>query len=159
MEGSLSFLFSYLKTREQNLRLNNSSSQWIDILFVWVSTRCSLLFDIFLGNLFLLLHNIPVVNYADESTPYWTGLRISNVLIKLENTAETLSQWLKDNRMKATPNNYHLLISNNKGFRIKISNEIIANRTYGKLLRVKKYHLVNFKGHTSHCCAKRLARN
>ena len=38
------------------------------------------------------LHDIPVVNYADDNTPYCTGLKISDVLIKLENAAETVVQ-------------------------------------------------------------------
>ena len=29
-----------------------------------------LLFEIFLRNLFLFLHDIPVANYADDNTPY-----------------------------------------------------------------------------------------
>ena len=62
----------------------------------------------------MFLHDIPVANYADGNTPYCTGLKISDVLIKLENAAETLLQWFKDNRMKANPDKYHLLINNTK---------------------------------------------
>ena len=56
-----------------------------------------------------LLHGIPVANYADGNTPYCTGLKISAVLIKLENVAETLLQRFKYNRMKANPDKYNLL--------------------------------------------------
>ena len=63
---------------------------------------------------FLFLHGIPGANYADDNTLYCTSLKISDVLIKLENAAETLLQWFKDNRMKANPDKYHLLISNTK---------------------------------------------
>ena len=73
-----------------------------------------LLFNIFLCDLFLFLHDIPVGNYADENTPYCTGLKILDVLIKLEKAAKTLLQWFKDNRMKASPDKYHLLINNTK---------------------------------------------
>ena len=51
-----------------------------------------LLFNIFLCDLFLFLHDISVANYTDDNTPYCTGLKISDVLIKLENAAETLLQ-------------------------------------------------------------------
>ena len=85
-----------------------------------------LLFNIFLCDLFLFLDDIPVANYGDGNTPYCTGLKI---LIKLENAAETLLQWFKDNRMKANPDKYHLLINNTKeSFQIKIGNKtVIAN--------------------------------
>ena len=82
-----------------------------------------LLFNIFLCDLFLFLHDIPVANYADDNTLCCTGLKISNVLFKLGNAAETLLQWFKDNRMKANPDKHHLLINNTKeSFQIKIDN-------------------------------------
>ena len=113
---SLNFLFLYLKNRKQRVRLNNTYSEWIDILFgvPQGSILGPLLFNIFLCDLFLFLHDIPVANYADDNTPYCTGLKISDVLIKLENVAETLLQWFKDNRMKANPDKYHLFINNTK---------------------------------------------
>ena len=86
--------------------------------------------DIYLALCYLIffyatfLHDIPLGNYADYNTPYCTGLKISNVLIKLDNAAETLLQWFKDNRMKVNPDKYHLLINNTKeSFQIKIGNE------------------------------------
>ena len=93
-KGSLNLLFSYLKNRKQRVRLNNTYSEWIDILFgvPQGSILGPLLFNIFLCDLFLFLDDIPVANYADDNTPYCTGLKISDVLIKLENAAETLLQ-------------------------------------------------------------------
>ena len=77
----------------------------------------------------MYLHDIPVANYAEGNSPYFTGLKNSDVLIRLENAAETLLQWFKDNRMKANPDKYHLLINNTKeSFHIKIGNKtVIAN--------------------------------
>ena len=96
-----------------------------------------------------------VANYADDSTPYCTELKISDVLIKLESAAETLLQWFKDNRMKANPDKYHLLINNTKkGFQIKICNETVSNSKYEKLLGVKVDHELNFNEHVSSLCKK-----
>ena len=80
-------LFSYLKNRKQRVRLNNTYSEWIDILFgaPQGSILRPLLFNIFLCDLFLLFHDIPVENYADDSTPYCTGLKNLDVVTKLEN--------------------------------------------------------------------------
>ena len=69
----------------------------MEILFVW---RKDLFwgpfsFDIFSCDLFMFLHDISVVNYVDDNTPYFTALNFSNVLIKLENAAETQLQWFK----------------------------------------------------------------
>ena len=111
-----------------------------------------LLFNIFLCDLFLFLHDIPVANYADDNTPYCTGLKISDLLIKLENAAETLLQWFKDNGMKANPDKYHLLINNTKeSFQIKIGNKTVSNSKYEKLLGVKVDHELIFNEHVSLC--------
>ena len=156
-KGSLKLLFSYLKNRKQRVRLNNTYSEWIDILFgvPQGSILGPLLFNIFLCDLFLFLDDIPVANYADDNTPYCTGLKISDVLIKLENAAEILLQWFKDNRMKANPDKYHLLINNTKkSFQIKIGNETVSNSKYEKLLGVKVDHELNFNEHVSSLCKK-----
>ena len=80
----------------------------------------TLLFNIFLCDLILSLHGIPVANYADDIARYCNGLKISDVPIKLVNAAEILLQWFKGNRMKANPDKYHLLINNTKeSFQIK----------------------------------------
>ena len=77
---------------------------------------------------FLFLHVIPVANYTDYNTPYCTVLKISNVLIKLENAAEALLQWFKDDRMKTNPDKYNLLLNNDKkSFQIQIGNETVTN--------------------------------
>ena len=75
---SLNFLFSYLENRKQRVRLNNIYSEWIDILFgvSQGSILDPLLFKVFLCNLFLFHHDIPVANYADGNNPYCTGLKI-----------------------------------------------------------------------------------
>ena len=104
-----------------------------------------LLFNIFLCDLFLFLRDIPVANIADDNIPYCAGLKISDVLIKLENAAETLLQWFEHNRMKVHPDKYHLLINNTKeNFQIKIGNETVSNSKYEKLLRVKVDQELNF---------------
>ena len=92
-KGSLNLLFSYLKNRKQRVRLNNTYSEWIDILFgvPQGSILGPLLFNIFLCDLFFFLRDIPVTNYADDNTPYCTGLKILDVLIKSENAVETLT--------------------------------------------------------------------
>ena len=109
--------------------MNNAYTKWIYLLFSVPQGFIlgPLLFNIFLCDLFLFLYDLPVANYADDNTPHCNGLKILDVLIELENAAETLLQWFKDNRMKANPDKYHLLINNTKeSFQIKIGNETVA---------------------------------
>ena len=57
-------LFSCLKNRKQRVRLNNTFSEWIEILFDVPQgfVLGPLLFNIFLCDLFLFLYGIPVAN-------------------------------------------------------------------------------------------------
>ena len=57
----------------------------------------SLLFNMFLCDLFLIMENINIASYADDNT----GNSIEEVIEKLENAAQTLFQWFSDNQMKA----------------------------------------------------------
>ena len=67
--------------------------EWIDVLFGVPQGPIlgRLLFNIFLCDLFLFFHDIPVANYADDNTRYCTGLKILNALIKLQNVTKTLT--------------------------------------------------------------------
>ena len=138
--NEVSLNFSYLKNKKQRVTLNISYSEWIEILFGMPqgSILGSLLFDIFLCDSLLFLHDIPIENYANDNISHCTGLKISNVLIKLKNVAETLLRWFKDNSMKAKLDKYHLLINNTKEiFQIKKGNKLFSNSKYEKLLGVK----------------------
>ena len=77
-----------------------------------------------------------MANCGDDNSLYYASLKISDVLIKLENAAETRLQYFKNNRMKVNPDKYHLLINNIKeSLQIKISNETVINSKYEKLLK------------------------
>ena len=105
-----------------------------------------MLFNIFLCNVFLFLHNSPVANCVDDRAPYYAGLKISNVLIKLQTATKNL---------KANADNYHLLISNLKeSFLTNIVNETISNNKYEKLLGVKVDHELNINEHVLSLCKK-----
>ena len=100
---------------------------------------------------FLFLHDTQAANYAD--TPYCTGLKFSDVVIKLENAVAKLLQWFKDNRMKVNRDKHHFLINKNKeSFQIKIDNETVTKSKYEKLLGFKIDHELNFNEHVSLLC-------
>ena len=153
----MNLLFSYLKNRKQRVCLDKTYSKWIELLFgvPQGSILDPLLFNVFLCDLFLFRQDISAANYADDNTPYCTSLNILDVVIKLENATEKLLQWFKDNRMKANPDKYHLLINNtNESLQIKIGNKTVSNSKYEKLLGVQVNHEKNFNEHVSSLCKK-----
>ena len=96
------------------------------------------------------------ISLGDSSSERFVGLKISDVLITLQNAAKTLLQWFRDHRMKANAYKYHLLIINNtkESFQIKIGNETASNNKYEKLLGLKVDHELNFNEHVSLLCKK-----
>ena len=68
----------------------------------------------FLCHLTCLLYDVYVTNHGDDNTPCFTGLKVSDILIKLENSAQTKPQGFTDLRMKANPGKYSDKPANNK---------------------------------------------
>ena len=68
---ALKLVHDYLSDRKQRTRVNNSYSTWFEILFgvPQGSIPCPLLFNIFLADLFFILSETDIANYADDNTP------------------------------------------------------------------------------------------
>ena len=101
--SALRFVRSYLKNRMQRTKINSEYSSWEEIMF-GVPQRSilrSLLFNIFLCDLFLIMKKIDIASYADDNTSYTTGNSIKEEIQKLEKAAQRLFQWFSDNQMKA----------------------------------------------------------
>ena len=83
----------------------------------------TLLFNIFLCDLFLIKENIDIATYADDNMPYTIRSSIEEVIQKLENAAKTLSQWFRDNQMKANPDKCYFLCNSNSEVSLAIENQ------------------------------------
>ena len=67
-------------------------------------------FNIFFCDLFLIIKNIGIASYADNS-PYTAGKAIGEVIQKVENVTKALFQWFSDNQMEDNPDKCHFLCS------------------------------------------------
>ena len=67
-------------------------------------------FNIFFCNLFLIIKNIGIASYADNS-PYTTGKAIGEAIQKVENVTKALFQWFSDSQMEDNPDKCHFLCS------------------------------------------------
>ena len=69
---ALRLIHDYLSNRKQRIKIENIRSTWMEIIFgvPQSSILVQLLLNIFLADLFLIINDIDIANYADENTPY-----------------------------------------------------------------------------------------
>ena len=74
-------------------------------------TLRTLLFNIFLCDLFSIMNKIELASYSDDNTPYAVGNNIQKLILKLQSVSKTLFQWFSDNQMKANSDKFHLFVA------------------------------------------------
>ena len=69
---ALNLIQNYLANRKQRTKINDSYSPWSDILFgvPQGSILGPLLLNVFLNDLFLILKDVNIADYADDNTLY-----------------------------------------------------------------------------------------
>ena len=100
LDNAVSFMRSYLTNRLQRCKINNSFSEWAKIS-AGVPQRSivgSLLFNIFINDIFLFLQKCDLTNYADKSDK-----RVSSIINSLRHEFTILSKWFYNNFMVLNP--------------------------------------------------------
>ena len=111
-----------------------------------------LLFNIYICDLFYLLDDVHVANYADDTTPFATGTW-EDIKSKLEIAAKTLFKWLSENQMKGNEEKSQLIAnSKNQNLHITIGNENIYNSKTAKILGVTFDNSLTFETHIKKLC-------
>ena len=99
---ALNFIYSFLKSRKQRVKVNGSYSEWKNINHgvPQGSVLGPLLFNIYINNLFMVVSDSMVCNYTDDTATYVSGHIHNEIIRKLENDISILSKWFWDNYMK-----------------------------------------------------------
>ena len=155
-DSAVRFVSDYLTNRTQRTKIGNNYSSWGDVLFgvPQGSILGPLLFNIYLCDLFLLVCNIDVASYADDTTPCVTGDNIESTVRQLEQAARLLFQWFSDNQMKGNEDKCHVLISTKENVCVNIGTTRITNSACEKLLGIKVDSSLNFEDHIGSICEK-----
>ena len=90
--AAIRLVHSYLSNRKQRTRINESYSSWQEILFGVPQGFILglLLFNIFIRDLFIMMDDINIANYADNNALLVSGGTPLNVIASSENAAEKL---------------------------------------------------------------------
>ena len=96
-------------------------------------------FNLFVDDLFFLVEETKVCNYADDTTIYVCGNNLKHIVSSLETDAHKLSKWFLDNNMKLNPDKCHLLIfgENNTEVSVRVGATSITESVEKKTFR---YH-------------------
>ena len=132
-DESLAFIQNYLTNRQQITKINSSYSSLRDIKFgvPQGSILGPLLFNIFINDIFLILENTKIANYADANTPYAIEQSLEQLIESLEHDTSILIKWFEINEMKSNNDKCHLLIVDNKDLSIKLGNDAAAGAGAG----------------------------
>ena len=82
--SSVRLIYDYLPKRRLRTKVDNKNSSWKDIL------SGPLLFNIYICDLFLLVNDIGIANYVDDTIPYVSGDKISTFVASLERSGNVM---------------------------------------------------------------------
>ena len=123
---SLSFISAYLYNREQKTKVGSEFSDFLNILFGvpqgWMLG--TILFIIFITDLFFINNDTDFASYADDTTPYVCGQDFSEVINFLESKVTNLFKWFHESGLIANSSKSHFLISPYETKSIQIQNHV-----------------------------------
>ena len=154
---ALAYVFSYLSCRKQRTKLNNSFSTWSDIKsgIPQGSIIGPLLFNIYINDIFFIVNENNLTNYADDNTPYAIDSNINAIINKLVNDTSILIRWFNDNYFKMNADKCHLLVTKQEdNVYATIDGHTIPTSKSVKLLGVQIDNNLDFNEHVSNICKK-----
>ena len=103
---SLELIHSYLYERIQRVKINSSFSHWnnVESCITQGTINGSLLFNIYICDLFFDIIETHIANYAGDTTPYPLDSKLENIVKLLEENADKLSDWFSNKRTLTNAN-------------------------------------------------------
>ena len=115
-DTTLQLIFSYLKNRKQCVRINNTYSNFENIItgVPQGSIVGPLLFDFSINDLFFFIESSSIHNFADDNTLSAWANTISDLINKLESDSNIAIEWFKVNKMMVNPVRCQAIVINRK---------------------------------------------
>ena len=109
---TLKLLHSYLTKRWQRAKANSSFSTWSELLqgVPQGSVLRTILFNIYLHDLFYLTEMTQVCNFADDTTFYVCDKDLNILINRLQHDTSLAVEWFENNFMKLNQDKCHLLV-------------------------------------------------
>ena len=120
------------------------------------SLLAPLLFNIYINELFMLVNDAQICNYADDTTIYACDTNIESVIKTLESDALKIAEWFPNNFKKLNGDKCHLMVFGDKSndVTLNIGSITIKESTEEKLLGVILGKNLGFKQQVKSICKK-----
>ena len=148
-----------MKGRKQRVKINAEYSTWKEILngVPQGSVLGPLLFNLFINDLFLVVENCDVCNYADDNSLSVSDISIKKIINTLAADIFILENWFKNNGMLLNEECQFLIIESAMTSRkdiakIQIQNKIIEESKKGKLLGITFDNNITMSNHIENIC-------
>ena len=145
---SLKLMQNYLCNKQQRFSINDSFSDWTEV------SQGSILFNIFLNDIFMFISKCNFFNYADDNTLYSTVKDLNRIRRNLEMNFIILHQWFRENHMTLNPGKCHYMVigSRDLSHEIMLNNNNITSSNEEKLLGIFLDSKLNFESYIGSLC-------
>ena len=155
-DTALKLVFSYLNNRQQCVGINNTYSNFEDIIsgVPQGSIVGPLLFDFSINDLFFFIESSSIHNFADDNTLAAWANTISDLINKLESDSNIAIEWFKMNKMIVNPNKFQAIVLNKKRSDLANTNfnKVIKTVSSVEFLGIQIDGKLNFNLHISKIC-------
>ena len=158
-KGSLNLLLDYLSFRKQNPKVGFAYRKWSNIRrgIPQGSILGPLLFNIFINDIFMIIEQSDICNFADDNTLYSCGKNLTDIKENLVSDTKSILNWFRLNSLKTNPGKFQFMILGDRSHHkheLKINSIKFEASDDVLLLRITIDKKLTFKQHVENLCRK-----
>ena len=157
--SGVNLLLDYLSFRKQRTEVGSSYDKQSKIRrgILQGSISGPLLFDIFINDIFMLIEQSDICDFADDNTLYSCGERLTEFKENLIYDTKSILNWFRLNSLKANPREFQFMILGYKSHHkdiLKINSIKVEASDDVLLLGITIEKKLTFKQHIENLCRK-----